>query len=144
MNTSALSPAQAVRASDIPLERLAENKQLNQNDKIKEAARQFEAVLVRQILSAARKSIIPSTVNPQSCVSGIYDDMINVQLAESISRSGSLGLAATLDRQLSRQQTSGAQEVSQASTVPSAESPLAPREAIHDARACHPNRYPSP
>ena len=39
-----------VRASELPLERLAGSKEVSQKEKIAEVSRQFEAVLLRQIL----------------------------------------------------------------------------------------------
>ena len=58
------------------------------DDKVREASRQFEAVLLRQIIGEARKTVVSSTANSQSSSAKIYDDMINNQMADSISRSG--------------------------------------------------------
>lgn len=90
----------SVRAADIQLDRLANNDQLNEREKVGEVCRQFEAVLARQILGAAQKPHFASTMNPQSFSGSIYQDMITNQLADSISRSGALGLARTLEREL--------------------------------------------
>ncbi|HWD19746.1 MAG TPA: rod-binding protein [Verrucomicrobiae bacterium] len=95
-----ISHANAVQASDVPLESLAGNTNLSDSDKVAEVARQFEAVLLRQILQEARKSQIPGA---NSAESGIYDDMVNNQMADTISRSGSFGLAKSLQNQLTRQ-----------------------------------------
>lgn len=89
-----------VRAADIQIENLAGNKQLNENAKVGEVSRQFEAVLLRQILGDAQKKIFASTMNPESSSGSIYQDMITNQLADSISRSGSFGLARSLEKQL--------------------------------------------
>ena len=48
MNISPLQPA--IKASDVPLDQLARNPNISQKDKVGEACRQFEAVLLRQIL----------------------------------------------------------------------------------------------
>jgi flagellar protein FlgJ len=92
-----------VKASSVPFDQLAGNPNVSQKDKVKEACRQFEAVLLRQILGEARKTVITSSEETDSNEKGIYDDMINNQMADSISRSGSFGLAKSLEDQLVRQ-----------------------------------------
>jgi peptidoglycan hydrolase FlgJ len=101
MNISSLQPQ--IKASEMPFEQLAANKSVPEKEKVGEACRQFEAVLLRQIFQEARKTVITSKDNPGSSSSGIYDDMINNQLADSISRSGHFGLAKSLQSQLVRQ-----------------------------------------
>jgi len=88
---------------DIPLEQLAHNHTLTDEQKVGVAAQQFEALLLRQILSETQKTVIPSKYADNSTTAGIYHDMVTKQLADSISKSGTLGLAQTLQRQLTRQ-----------------------------------------
>jgi flagellar protein FlgJ len=96
-----ISPLQKnVNASDIDPERLAGNTALSEQQKIAEASRQFEAILLRQILAATQKTVIPSKFADNSTASSIYRDMITNQLAESISKSGAFGLAQTFEQQL--------------------------------------------
>jgi len=64
---------------------------------------QVEAVLLRQILSETRKTVIASSETPESNVTSIYNDMVNNQLADKISRSGEFGLAKSLQAQLVHQ-----------------------------------------
>src|SRR6185503_5628354 len=90
-------------ASDVPLERLAGNGQLSEPQKVAEAARQFEALLLRKILEETQKTVIHSEFSDDSTAAGIYRDLVTQQLAESISKSGSFGVAKTLERQLNRQ-----------------------------------------
>lgn len=94
-----------VNATDIPPERLAGNTALSEQQKIAEASRQFEAMLLRQILAATQKTVIHSKLADNSTASGIYQDMITNQLADSISKSGSFGLAKIFEHQLSRPTT---------------------------------------
>lgn len=97
-------PLQApLKAESIPLEKLDSNPHLSEAEKIAEVSRQFEAVLLRQILAQARKTVFDSEFNADSTTKGIYQDMINYQLAESISRTGTLGLARGLEEQFARQ-----------------------------------------
>jgi Rod binding domain-containing protein len=92
-------------ATDLPLEKLAGNPALSEQEKVAEVSRQFEAVLLRQILGAARKTIFKSKFSEDSMASGIYQDMTTSQLADAISRSGGFGLARSLEAQLIRQNT---------------------------------------
>lgn len=89
------------------LERYARNPNVTESDKVSEAARQFEAVLVRQILSAARKTVIHSGLEKESATTEIYKDMINSQLAEAITGAGGLGLARSLELQVRRPNQDG-------------------------------------
>lgn len=68
---------------------------------LREAAQQFEAILLRQILSSAR-----TTDFGGSEVFGKSDDtfreMRDARFAEIASKSGQLGFAAAIERQLAR------------------------------------------
>ncbi|HXI50114.1 MAG TPA: rod-binding protein [Candidatus Saccharimonadales bacterium] len=87
----------------VPLEQLAANKNLSEPEKVNQASRQFEAVILRQILSQARKPVFPSKLTKESTASGIYQDLVTGQLADAISQNGSFGLAHSLQAQLHRQ-----------------------------------------
>ena len=106
MNIPSLS--HAAKASDLPLEKLVGNKSLSEKEKVAEVSRQFESVLLRQILGQARKTVFKSKFNEDSMASGIYQDMTTNQLADAISRNGSFGLARSLEAQLIRQNTNPA------------------------------------
>src|SRR5580704_13128113 len=99
MQVSALQPK--VDASHLPLEDLAGNKALTQDQKIGEASRQFEAILLRQFLSESQKPVINSEFTDNSTAAGIYQDLITNQLADSLSRGGGIGMAKIFERQLS-------------------------------------------
>jgi len=89
-------------ASDIAPEQLAGNPRLTEKQKIGEASRQFEAVLLRQILGASQKTVISSEFSDNSTAAGIYQDLITNTLADNISKSGAFGLAKTFEQQLDR------------------------------------------
>src|SRR5450432_447493 len=91
-----------VDASEIEPEQLAGNSQLSRSEKIAEASRQFEAVLLRQILESTQKTVIQSKYAENSASSAIYRDQVTSQLAQSISKSGSFGLAKVFEQQLNR------------------------------------------
>ena len=97
-------------AADVAPESLAGNKMLNQHQKIAEASRQFESMLLRQILSEAEKPVIKSEFTDNSTASGIYQDFITNQLSDSLSKSGAFGFAKVFDRQLDKPDKSTAPE----------------------------------
>jgi Rod binding domain-containing protein len=91
-----------IAARDIAPERLAGNPHLTQDQKVTEASRQFESVLLRQILSDSQKTVIKSEFSDDSTAAGIYQDLITTTLADNISKSGAFGLAKTFAQQLNR------------------------------------------
>lgn len=90
-------------ASNLPLEQWAKNGKISDEAKISELSRQFEAILLRQILQSAQKAVIKSDLLEESATSGIYKDMVNAQLADKLSQSGALGLGRVLAKDLTRQ-----------------------------------------
>jgi flagellar protein FlgJ len=88
-------------AADIDPQSLAGNASLTEKQKIAEASRQFEAILLRQILSEAQKPVITSEFTDNSTAAGIYQDFIVNQMSDSMSKSGGLGLAKVFEQQLS-------------------------------------------
>jgi flagellar protein FlgJ len=88
-------------ASHVQLESLANNPALTQDQKIAEASRQFEAILLRQFLSESQKPVITSEFTDDSNTAGVYHDMVTSQLADCLTRGGGIGLAKTFQRQLS-------------------------------------------
>ena len=94
------------------MERLASNSNVSEKDKITEVSRQFEAVLLRQILQSAQKTQFKSTMSGDSATGSIYQDMVTNQLADSISKSGAFGLAKTLNQQLQHELPAKAQKTS--------------------------------
>ena len=83
------------------MEDLAGNKHLTEQQKIAEASRQFEAIMLRQILSESQKPVITSEFTDNSTAAGIYQDYVTNTLADSMSKSGTLGLAKVFEQQLS-------------------------------------------
>src|ERR1700734_3851892 len=100
MNIPSILPSLA-DTSNVPVEELVGNKHLTQQQKIHEASRQFETILLRQILSESQKPVITSEFTDNSTAAGIYQDYITNTLADSISKSGNFGLAKIFEQQLS-------------------------------------------
>ena len=57
--------------------------------------------MLRQFLSESQKPVIQSDLTDNSTESGIYQDFVTTQLADSLSRGGGIGLAKSFERQLS-------------------------------------------
>lgn len=79
------------------------NQNIPEREKLQAASRAFEAVLLRQILESAQKTVIASEFSKESSSSSVYRDMITNQLADSIAKSGQFGLARSLDAQWQQQ-----------------------------------------
>lgn len=103
MNLESNSIQSQIRTNNVPLDRLATNKSLSEKEKLGVVGQQFEAVLLRQMFQEAQKTVVSSRFSMRGAANAVYQDMISNQLAEGISRSGGLGLAKSLETQLSRQ-----------------------------------------
>lgn len=95
------------QVADVEPERLAKDPRLTSQEKIAEASRQFEGILLRQILDSSTKTVIKSKLADNSTTAGIYHDMITSHLADSISKSGGFGLAQTFEQQLNHPGATG-------------------------------------
>ena len=98
MNVSAIEPR--TNPAHVAMENLAGNKALTEDEKIGEASKQFEAIMLRQFLSESQKSVIKSEFTDDSSEAGIYQDMITNQLAEALSSGKGIGLAQSFQHQL--------------------------------------------
>lgn len=103
MSAPLIAPVRAPAGESF--ERLAANPTVGNEVKVAEAARQFEALLLRHILTEARKPVLTRGDDPPTVTDSIYADLINATLADHISRSGLFGLAEPLHHQLARQTT---------------------------------------
>lgn len=103
----AISGAASANASR-PAEDVGRSATMSSGEKVAELSRQFEALLLRQMLKEARKPMLGDTLTGKSSISKIYDDMVTDRLADSIASSGDVGLGTSLQAQLMRQQGAGA------------------------------------
>src|SRR4051812_48955613 len=99
MAIPSINPHAKVNPADIPLEKLSTSKALSEEQKTSEMTRQFEAVLLRQILNEAQKPAFKSKFAATGVSSAIYQDMMVNQLADKISSSRTVGLAQELQTQ---------------------------------------------
>jgi flagellar protein FlgJ len=79
----------------------------DQRTELGQAAKQFEAIFVRQMLSAARQAKLADGLFDNSAVEQ-FQSMQDAHMADLVSEKGGLGLAATIERQLSNHIGSGA------------------------------------
>jgi len=98
MTISPLQPK--IDTSHVDIESLAGNQSLSQDQKIAEASKQFEAILLRQFLSESQKPMVQGELEDDSTTSSIYQDMISNQLSESLSSGNGIGLAKMFEHQL--------------------------------------------
>lgn len=78
-------------------------------DDVKKAAKQFEAILVRQLLAPAVEPMMKGSFGGAGPGSGVYGYMLTDVLANSVSQGGGLGLAAIIESQLSPRADSSAE-----------------------------------
>jgi flagellar protein FlgJ len=73
-----------------------------QSAKLRESTQQFEAVLLRQLLTSAQKPLLAKPLFGKSPGDDIINDLKTEKMADQISRSGSVGLARYLETTLRR------------------------------------------
>ncbi len=76
----------------------------SEDDKLKEAAQQFEAIFIKQMLSQMKSSTRALTSGEVSSDRRIYEDWQDDMLAGEMSKGGGIGLAEVLYRQLKPQE----------------------------------------
>lgn len=75
-------------------------KPADERTRLAEAARGFEAILVRQMLAAARQAGFGDGLSGGQSAE-TFHSMQDARFADLVAQSGTLGLAATIERQLS-------------------------------------------
>lgn len=94
-----IPPLNAAASRPASLEELARHPRAEDPAGRAEAARQFEAMLVRQMLNEAQKPVFRSSLVKDSTASAIYRDQLTAQLADAVTQGGGLGLARALYEQ---------------------------------------------
>ncbi len=86
-----------------------------QGENIKKVAQQFEAIFVQMMMKSMRDTVEEGgLLNDDSM--RFYQDMMDQQLSVELSAQGGVGLAETIERQLSPEQDAGASSVKLALT----------------------------
>ena len=76
----------------------------NERKALRKAAEQFEAHFLQETLKAMRQTIVKSELT-ESDTADLYEDLMDKEVAQQMSRRGGVGLADMLERQLARRQT---------------------------------------
>ncbi len=92
-----------VQAANLTPEQVAHSPALSERQKVAEMSRQFEAVLLRQILTEAHKPVFKSSMNLGSGTASVHQDMLINEMANQMTRGGGAGLADQLTKDLARQ-----------------------------------------
>lgn len=71
-------------------------------DDLKEVSKSFEALFVRMMLKAMRKTVPKSSFSLQGLENDIYTSMFDEQISEKIAKRGSVGISDFIYKQLSR------------------------------------------
>lgn len=72
-----------------------------QNDELKEACRDFEAIFIKQMLDSMKKTVPENSLMKSGMAEDIFEDMLYQEYASIISKSGDLGIAEMVYKQLS-------------------------------------------
>ncbi len=71
-----------------------------QNEKLREACEEFEAIFTQQLLSAMREATVESGLMPKSSGEKAFQSMLDEQRSLQMAKSGSLGLGEMIYQQL--------------------------------------------
>ncbi|HEY8350455.1 MAG TPA: rod-binding protein [Clostridiales bacterium] len=94
----------ATRASDDDFARRLEEAARNNDDReLKKACQEFEAIMLDMLYKQMKATIIKSDLVEEDPGRDIFESMLEEELMEQAAKRGSLGLADTLYKQLSRQ-----------------------------------------
>ena len=74
----------------------------SEREQLKEAAKQFEAIFVRQMLAAARKNNFDEGGLFDSQAMDTFRQMQDEKFADAAAQTGALGLASIIEAQLAR------------------------------------------
>ena len=72
-----------------------------QNNELKEACRDFEAIFIKQMLDSMKKTVPENSLMKGGMAEDIFEDMLYQEYASIISKSGDLGIAEMVYKQLS-------------------------------------------
>lgn len=98
MASRVTAPAPAVVAAEVA--RAGDAEKPKEHQKLEEAARQFEAVLLRQMLKGLERTTKAQSADQSPVGQSEYGSLVVDAVAESLSRAGGLGLAELLARKV--------------------------------------------
>lgn len=90
------------KAMDLPIEKLANVKTLDEKQKVAIASRHFETLFLRMLLSEVQKPLIKSKFVSNSARDQIYRDFMVSNLAEALAKSEPLKISSMIQNQISK------------------------------------------
>ena len=100
MKLSMPLPLSALTLQANSLKKLPETKGVSDDTRLREAANDFEAIFIQQMLKTMRKTTFESDLLPKSEGEKIFQSLLDEQYALLSARSGSLGLGEMIYQQL--------------------------------------------
>ncbi len=102
--SAASSQAAAQQVSDNSFEKLLQQAVDNRDEKeLKEACKQFEGIMLNMMYKSMKATIIKSDLVEEDAGTELFQSMLDEELVDEASQTGTLGLADALYKQLSRQ-----------------------------------------
>ena len=100
MKLSMPLPLSALTLQASQLKKLPETKGVTDDAKLREAANDFEAIFIQQMLKTMRKTSFESDLLPKSEGEKVFQSLLDEQYAQISAKSGSLGLGEMIYQQL--------------------------------------------
>ena len=79
---------------------LPRTKDISDDKKLREAANEFEAIFVQQLLKTMRKTSLETNLIPKSEGEKVFQSMLDEHYSKVMAKSGSLGLGEMIYKQL--------------------------------------------
>ena len=100
MKLSMPLPLSALTLQASQLKKLPETKGVSDDAKLRDAANDFEAIFINQMLKTMRKTSFESDLLPKSEGEKVFQSLLDEQYAQISAKSGSLGLGEMIYQQL--------------------------------------------
>ena len=100
MKISIPQPLSALTLQANQLKKIPETKGVSDDDKLREAANDFEAIFIQQMLKTMRKTSFESDLLPKSEGEKVFQSLLDEQYALLSAKSRSLGLSEMIYQQL--------------------------------------------
>ena len=100
MKISIPQPLSAPTLQANQLNKIPETKGVSDDAKLREAANDFEAIFIQQMLKTMRKTSFESDLLPKSEGEKVFQSLLDEQYALLSAKSGSLGLSEMIYQQL--------------------------------------------
>ncbi|MDP7175694.1 MAG: rod-binding protein [SAR324 cluster bacterium] len=100
MKISMPQPLSALTLQANQLNKIPETKGVSDDAKLREAANDFEAIFIQQMLKTMRKTSFESDLLPKSEGEKVFQSLLDEQYALLSAKSGSLGLSEMIYQQL--------------------------------------------